>query len=340
MSIPAGLEDLSAAWVRTALADAGHAGAIEIRDVRAERIGVGYGLDGTVARVTTMGPGGEQATLVAKWCRPDAGAHEARFYRAIVPQLGIDSAHLLAAAVDADRAVLLLTDIAPARQGDAIVGATRADAERVIDVAAGLHAPFWAAPDDAVVAWLPRWGRDPAGDAERTRARLPGFFARWSTVLSPRVLAAAERLPETLLAAHASLATAPVTVIHGDLHLDNFLFRPDGAPVVIDWTHTALGPAAVDVARVLAEGMTVESRRALESVVVDRYLQALSRSGIRYDARDFTTHVDDALAVLFAGAIRSKHAGVDAPPRLVPVIENLVRTVTAAIDDRAARTAP
>ena len=335
LSIPSGPEELTAAWLRAALAEGGSPWKDEISAVRVERIGIGYGLDGTVARVTWVGPGGEASTLVAKWCRSEAGAHEARFYREIGPALGIDLPHLLGAIVEADRALLLLAEISPSRQGDAIVGATPAEAERIMEVVGAFHARFWGAVDDPHVAWLPRWGRDPAGVAARTLARLPGFFERWGPALSPGVRAAAERLPEALVAAYEALAHAPATLLHGDFHLDNVLFRPDGAPVVIDWTHAALGPAVIDVVRFLVEGLTVGSRRVLERALIDRYARALRRRGIAYEATDLWASMDAALTVFFAAAIRWKEPGAEpSVPRLVPIIENLVGNVTAAVQDR------
>ncbi len=335
MSFPSGPEELSATWMRQALAEVGEAWAGEIDELRAEVIGVGFGLDGTLARVTTVGPRRTEATLVAKWCRAAVGVREARFYRDVGPHLGLDLPRLLAACVEGEQALLLLEDVRPSRQGDAILGAAPQDAGSVLEVVGGFHARFWSRLDDPAVAWLPRWGGDVAGEAERTRARLQGFFERWGSSLSPGLRALAERLPEAVVAAHGALADAPATVLHGDLHLDNVLFRPDGTPVVIDWATAARGPAAVDVVRFLTEGLTLEARRALEGPLLARYLRAMSDRGIRYESSALRTHLDDALIVLFGAAIRSKDpASQPTVARLLPIIENLVRNVTGALEDR------
>lgn len=340
MSLPAGPADLDATWIRRALDGDSDAQASEIRSVRVEVIGVGYGLEGTVARVTTVEASGRAATLVAKWCRPEDGAREARFYREVAPHLGIDVPRLRGAFVEAGGALLLLEDVAPSRQGDAIVGATSSEMRRLMDVAGRLHARFWGLAGVPPTASLPRWGADSVGIADRTRALLPRFLERWGSVLTPGVRRAAAGLPKALSAAYRRLSATPATVIHGDLHLDNVLFRPDGTPVLIDWTSAALGPGAVDVVHLLVEGMTCESRRADESALLERYLGALSLRGTRYDAAKFGSDVDDALAVAFAGAVRCKETGLGSPARLGLVVENLVRNVASMVQDRLDRNPP
>jgi hypothetical protein len=332
MPVP-GPEELDAPWVERALREAGDAAAGEIVALRSRRIGVGYGLEGTLARLTLVSRDGRESTMVAKWCGARDGTTENRFYREIGPHLDGVVPRLRAFAVEEDRALLLLEDVAPARQGDAIVGATPEEAGRLVEAAAGLHAAFWGSVQDAAVAWLPRWGGDPAGWAERTSALLPRFRDRWAGVLPREILAAADRLPEDLVAAHASLARAPRTVIHGDLHFDNVLVRPDGSPVVIDWAQAALGPGVVDVVRFLVEGVTAQTRRAHERSLLDRYLGALTRRGIDYEMNRLLEDASDALTVLFAGAIRFKDPCVDSPVRLGSIVENLVRNVTQAVAD-------
>src|SRR5262245_31786676 len=166
MPMPSGPDALDAAWLRSALAVAGRQ---PLRIVKREVIGVGYGLDGTLARVGVEGGPGGAKTLVAKWSAAESGAREARFYREVAPKLGIALPKLLGAFADAGRALLLLEDVAPARQGDAIVGATPIEAAGVGEAAATFHAAHWAAGPKSPIAWMPRFGRNFAADVERTR---------------------------------------------------------------------------------------------------------------------------------------------------------------------------
>jgi hypothetical protein len=334
MAFPAGPDHVDAAWLAEVLAAAGERGGPDLREVRAVRIGEGYGLDGTLARITLTDAAGAETTIVGKWCARASGEREARFYREVAPLLPLALCRLRAAAFDGDRALLLLEDLAPARQGDAIVGATPNEAERLIDGVAAVHARFWDAAGDPAVAWLPRWGSRASEMIERTRASLPRFFARYGATLSPVAVRHAERLPESLRAAHAVLADAPPTLVHNDLHLDNVLFRPDGTPVVIDWPDAALGPGVVDVARVLLEGLNFPTRRALEAALLDRYLRGLAAHGVRCAPSLLDAHLTAAVTVLFAGAVRFKEPGPGAPARLVPIIDNLVANVAAAVEDR------
>jgi hypothetical protein len=324
---------VEAAWLERTLALAGSLEIDTIRAVRAQRIGEGYGLDGTIARLTLTDGKGREDSVVAKWCRAELGRREARFYREIAPQMDVRLAGLRAFAEQGDVALLLLEDLSPARQGDALVGAAPREAERLFDVAARVHRRFWQTPADSLVAWLPRWGADPGGEAERTHACLPRFREWFGTRLAPAARQAAEGLPESLLGAHATLAGAPVTLIHRDLHLDNVLFAPAGEPIVIDWTHVALGPSVVDVIRLLTEALDGHTRRGLTRPLLARYRLLLANHGAGYEAADFREHLHAALLVLFAGAVRFKEPGPASHARLLPVIENLVRNVAALVED-------
>ncbi len=325
---------MDAAWLTGALAQVGDPRAACVSSLRVERIGIGYGLDGTLARVTTTGPQGEPGTFVAKWCRHEIGVAEARFYREIAPHLDIGLTRLVAGYADEQGALLLLEDVAPARQGDAIVGATPEEALGVVEAIASFHARFWGRDGEAAVAWLPRWGRDVAGVAGRTRDNVPRFVARFESRLSRAVLAAVERLPQTLLEAHAVHAEAPATLLHGDLHLDNVLFRGDGSPVVIDWATASRGPGAVDLVRFLVEGLTLASRRALEPSLRRHYVESLRKRGIHYDASHLDAHIVAALHTLLAGAVRFKDdGGPNVPARLGPIIDNLVTNAAGAYED-------
>src|SRR5206468_1446096 len=79
--------------------DGGMPGA-RVRSVFAEIIGVGFGLDGTSARLTIDGDGAP-ATLVAKWCSAANAEREERFYRTVAPRLELRLAKLFACRIDA-----------------------------------------------------------------------------------------------------------------------------------------------------------------------------------------------------------------------------------------------
>lgn len=333
-SHPTAPEALDATWLRDVLASGGDARATRLQAIRTERIGVGYGLDGTLVRVTLLGPEGTLGTLVAKWGRPEIATVEGRFYREIAPRLEIALPRLIAPFGGEKDALLLLEDLAPARQGDAIVGASPAEAPRVVATIASFHARFWNDADDPAIAWLPHWGAHRPTIERFARENLPRFLARFGSRLSRGVVAHLERLPETLAISYDALASAPPTLVHNDLHLDNVLFRADGTPVLIDWVTAARGPGAVDLLRFLVEGMALDSRRLLEPGLRAQYLADLLRRGIAYDADRLDAHLVDALHVMLAAVFGFRDpATPGAPERLGPIVESLVTNLVGFLED-------
>ena len=67
----------------------------------------------------------------------------------------------------------------------------------------------------------------------------------------------------------------PSTVVHGDLHLDNVVWRADGAPVILDWANCGRGPGVIDLAEVIF-GMAGPDQRG---PVIGSYLDALRSHG-------------------------------------------------------------
>jgi aminoglycoside phosphotransferase (APT) family kinase protein len=342
MSTPGGPETMDADWLRGVLGPhrVGHG------NLRAERIGEGYGLGGIAARLHLPRPAGGPGTLVAKWCPAAKGRSEAAFYREIAPALDLDLPDLHGAWFDApaDRALLLMEDVFPARQGDAIEGLSPADADALVDAAASFHAAFWGDAAVPALDGLRRW-ESAAGDAPaRTAAALPAFLAAHGDALSPAAREAIGDLPRRLEGALAALREAPPTLVHDDLHGDNVLFRPDGTPVILDWPDAALGPAAVDVAHLLVEALTVEGRRAREEALLARWCAAAASRGVRgYGPARLREDVDRAGVVFLGAIVRTVAKGPPSPPpdpRLAPLVANLVRNGTAVLEDLVARRPP
>ena len=250
MTFPPTPAALDAAWLEEVLREGQALPEARVRRLATQIIGVGYGLDGTSARVSLDGEG-VPATLVAKWCSAENARWEERFYREVAPRLDIPLATLLGARIDAEaaRGVLLLSDVSPARQGDTVVGATEAESDALTDVMARLHAPFWGGSGLPDLAPVPRWAGDGPRQAARVAEVLPRFLAEWRGRLPPAALVLASELPERVIAAVGALGQAPVTLVHADLHLDNVLFLGDGTPVVLDWPSACLGASAPSTSR-------------------------------------------------------------------------------------------
>jgi hypothetical protein len=328
---PRGLDELTGAWLEGVLGKP-----IEVASV--ERIGVGFGIDGIIARVSLSGDASPK-TLVAKWCEASSGEHESRFMREVAPLLGAAVPELLGFRTDpaSDRALLLLEDIAPATQDDVVLGMSREHAETLAKMEARFHTVFWNRVNAPAVAWLPEWRGDVADRTSCTAERLPRFMIRCGDRLAPRIRELTSELPQRLEDAYASLQRAPQTVVHGDLHGENVLFRPTGEPVILDWTDASRGPAAADVARLLVEALTIDARRAREDDLLRVYVSALTERGVSSYGVDRLRHdIHRAVIALFAWTIR--WVGAEAPPdpsipRMEAIVHNLVDNCSAALED-------
>lgn len=339
MAHPLGPAALEARWLEAVLREGEVLPRARVRGLGTQIIGVGYGLDGTSARVTLDGDDVPD-TVVVKWSPAENARREACFYRHIAPHLDVRLATLLGARMDAEggRGVLVLSDVAPARQGDTIVGATASESDALVDTMARLHAPFWGGGRLPDLAAVPMWARDGAGQAARVLELLPPFLAAWEGRLPAAALRCAAALPPRLAAASDRLAQSPATLVHADLHLDNVLFLADGTPVVLDWPSACRGPAALDLARLLVEGMPSAARRERQERLMLRYLAALAACGVDCDRDRLRTDLVDVAVLLFAAAIRwatGPHGRHPDVPRVERIMESLVRRTADAVTDSA-----
>jgi hypothetical protein len=141
-----------------------------------------------------------------------------------------------------------------------------------------------------------------------------------------RVLPASKALP-WLLEAVMELYSAglPVSLVHGDLHLWNVGRRPDGAPVVFDWTDACVAHPYLD-GRHLATSVGRSLGAAAADVVRDAYLGVWAASYPTVDHRrvwDLARVVDRAFTLLSYDAIVRALRPLDAWEH-VPVVAQLV----------------
>lgn len=323
--MPASPSELTPAWLEDVLRRGG-VPATRVRTVDAVDIGAGFGFDASTVRVSIDGDG-VPATLVAKWCNATNAVREERFYREIAPRVGGDLARCIACATDpaSGRAVLLLTDVAHAAQGDVLVGATREQADAVVDAMAAVHAAFWNRPDDPAIAWLPRWGPGRDERTQRTAAAVHPFLEMWGDRISPAARDAVRALPERMPLAYTALDAAPATVVHADLHLDNVLFRAEGSAVLLDWTEAARGAAALDFAWFLVLGVRPADRARGAPPLAESYADAIAALGVRgYGADALLRDTVHAATLLLAAEVRATvRTDVVRPshPRVRPVID-------------------
>ena len=318
---PACPEDLDAAWLSDVM---------RANDVRASvdsftsrRIGTGQ--IGENVRLELRCSGIDVASaprsLVAKFVSPDETSRatgmatgtytkEVSFYRELSGQLRHGSqpmtiARCWAAEFDAERTatVLILDDLAPARQGDQIEGCSAEQAEMAVRQAAIMHASFWESALLTSSSWLTST-TDPQR-AEGVKALLdfawPGFVERYRDRLSQRH---EEIGAHVVASAHRWLAyrSGPMTLVHGDYRLDNVMFDMQARRCcTVDWQTPAIGFGASDIAYFIGSGLHPADRRAHERHLVQVWHHSLEQLGVR--GYDVARAWDDYRVGHFSGII-------------------------------------
>ena len=203
--------------------------------------------------------------------------------------------------------VLMMEDLAPAEQGDQLVGVTLDQARLVVAEAAKLHASHW---DDDGLDALP-WvsGAKAAPPSAMTEAGVAmlwqGFKDRYGERLRPDWT----HVGDWISTRFASLAVGhdgPRCLTHNDYRPDNMMFGgpAGGHPVtVLDWQSFAYGAGPTDVAYFLAGALPADVRRQAEPELLGLYHQTLTGLGVvGYDMADLKRHYGRGAYLLFMTA--------------------------------------
>lgn len=174
--------------------------------------------------------------------------------------------------------VLLLEDMAPASQGDQLAGASLRQVETTLNEAAALHG---FQPDGGFDNY--QWLHHGEGNSDFMKDTLPNgypvFRERFSALLSPDILDLGQELIDRIDAyvAHEPLELA---ITHGDMRLDNILFRGDGRiAALVDWQTCSLGNPANDIAYMIGTSFADPAvRREHEQRLVEDYLAVRSNA--------------------------------------------------------------
>jgi Ser/Thr protein kinase RdoA (MazF antagonist) len=294
MTIPAGDAVLSSEWLSRTLGG---------RVVSATRIGVDYAFSGRVHRVVAETPGGS-ASFVVKQDGSAQVERELLFRSHLGERSGDCIAKCFGGTSDSKSGsgVLVLEDVAPAEQGDVLKVCTHAQAEAAVRALARVHGASEAARDDRTPPSLPRWRPAPM-EPDRWKDRLERARQRFPAILTGSLLAELHDLPEQVASAVEQLTRGPASWIQVDAHLDNVLWRPDGTAVLLDWCNAAIGPPAVDLARLFVEGVVDAAQPERVSALMSTYAEERGLLGDRAELSELHAGLALALPPLLQGAI-------------------------------------
>lgn len=291
--IPRNPADLTSEWLSAALA-------ADVRAVDVEPIGTGqtgatYRVSATYATDSDL-----PATFAIKLPAQDDAVRErvalgyrseVEFYADVADKVRIPVPGCVYSDISDSGAdfVLVLSDMAPAVQGDQIAGCTAQEAQLAVEALAGLHGPSWCDP-----VWLelsaismPKPGDEAAakglGDVSVMAADITiDKLGSRMNAEDRETLSAAMGLVTPLLLAEPNR----FALMHGDYRLDNMLFDPDRQRItVVDWQTLGVGLPGRDLAYFTATSLVPEVRAEIERDLVDRYHEALLAYGVTdYDA--------------------------------------------------------
>jgi hypothetical protein len=290
-------EEVTATWLTERLRRAGHP---QIEVTGFETTDIGTGQLGRCIRYELALAGetaGAPHSIVGKFPSPDPTSRktgvelrnyikEVNFYRELQPRLRIKTPRCLYAAIDGEGPsfVLLLSDLAPATQGDQIAGCSEAVARAAVLELAGLHAPTWNDPSILGVDWI---GEVTAERIELNRklyqTSLPGFLSRYGDALEADARSIIERVA-TAAGPLFRLHPRPFALVHIDYRLDNLLIDCRASPpaiTVVDWQSITVGSPLGDVAYFLGAGLLPEDRRRCEEGIVREYHERIRAAGMR-----------------------------------------------------------
>lgn len=311
------VDQISPAWLTQVLVANGRLHGGKVVAVERQTCGTGQLGDSYRFTLTYDPPASGPATLVGKFASQDPTSRdfghrsgyyrsEIGFYTELAPRvsMAIPTAVHAALADNATDFVLLMEDLAPARQVDQLIGCNADESARVLEQAAALHAASWHDQSLAARDWL----RGPVGIftqvTDSFAAVLKGFPDLCGDLVPEGDLREAARLTE-----HAQrwkqVFSNPQCLWHSDLRADNVMFDAvnGSKPVVIlDWQGLGFGCGTIDLAYWLGTSMAVELRRTHERALVAHYHSALVGRGVTgYSAEqcweDYRVHAIHGLQV-------------------------------------------
>jgi hypothetical protein len=209
---------------------------------------------------------------------------EVGFYREIAPTVDMRTPRCYHGEWEAatNDFVLVLEDMAPARQGDQLTGCTVDQAHDAVRELAKLHGPRWDDPTLHDIDWIEHSGAGGpeagAGLAMMWEMFFPAFVAGHRSHLADDELAVAEQFGPRLQEWTGS-RSGPLSITHGDYRLDNMLLAtPEGGPpvTVVDWQTPAHGTPITDLSYFCSAGLLPDDRRANDRSLVATYAQALA----------------------------------------------------------------
>ncbi len=284
------IEEITPQWMAEAL---GFDRSVKdpVREVEFGPVGTGQMADSF--RVTIEGDEGVPSSVIVKMHAVDELAREAGagsayrsevgFYSDLAGTVSIRTPRCFCAVgPDEDaRFALVLEDMAPAKQGDQILGCTVDQARDAVENLAGLHGPRWCDPSLLELAWLRRVTPAEAEVFQATLIeRTEIFVDHYKERISEEDIDVLENFAPRC-GAWLMDRSERFSLVHGDYRLDNLLFGGAEMPIAaVDWQTLEVGNPGRDLGYFLGNSLLPADRREHERELVSAYHGALMLFGV------------------------------------------------------------
>jgi hypothetical protein len=318
--LPANPAALTPEWLTAALRSSGVIdSSARVIACRPRPLGAGAGLMALLSRVEldyAGAPSNAPRSVIAKFPSPAAEnravaetynmyGREVRFYQTLANETPLPHAtgYFAAQAPSGGGFVLLMEDLGDRRIGDQALGSGLDEAEVVIDAMAAFHASTFGMRNEPRFGWL-----TPHANEAQITGMTDGFAFGWprfvdtlADIIPPRVRQWGEQVGPRTRAILDRLCSGPLVVTHGDFRLENMFFpsRPEHPPfAIVDWQSITWSSPGQDLSYYLTQSVRLETRRAHEAALLERYFTGLERHGVRDYTREQLRH-DYRLATLY-----------------------------------------
>lgn len=349
--MPSCIAEVTPAWLSWALSQ-------KVPGAAVSKVDVVNIFDGTSSRirlriernVTAINAGiPEHLCLKANWTEHaeftlgmGIWANEAKFYHYLRSEVDVSAPRGYYGGFDqaTGQGIILMEDLVmrDARFGSNGQPLSIEQAAAVLNDLSVLHARWWNSPELATMAWLPEAMAPATIDANIVNYQ--GGAAGLAALLAPAeraaTLSASANDPVKMaamidhLVASETDSTAPRCVIHGDTHLGNSYYLPDGSMGWLDWQLARRGRPMREVNYFLGCALSIDDRRRAERDLINHYLDCLRARGIDHGmtpASAFNEYRRWPVWGFICWAVTGDHW------QPVPVILETLRRFATAIDD-------
>ncbi len=182
-----------------------------------------------------------------------------------------------------DEFLLLLEDMAPAKQGDQLGGCSVDDAMLAVAEMAKLHGSLWQSPLIKNKEWLHRNSSDSVQvTSQLLQGVYPAFCERYEGRIDSEVVKVGQQFVNQFPTYFAA-QPKPNTVVHRDFRLDNLLFGEWGGSrgvAILDWQTACEGVAISDLSYFVGSALLPEVRADREREVVGHYVSVVNSYGV------------------------------------------------------------